>query len=172
MRIPWDEGLEDTLKAVEQSAIQWPRVEIMIDFCLTGDSPGPQLGIKARRRANTLPWSVFLIQVGTECSRSLMIDSRPLVPFSKEKQYLMKLCGCIFWHVACSLESGVHPSALSVAWRYLTGHTGLRATQPGVSADICLGSSPASPRVDLCFSRYRGYESQGWRKCGVPPKGG
>ena len=49
------------MKAVEQSAAQWPGVEVMVDFCQTGDSPCPQLGIKAKRRVNTLPSSMFLI---------------------------------------------------------------------------------------------------------------
>ena len=84
------------MKAIEQSAAQWPGVEVMVDFCQTGDSSCPQLEIKAKRRANTLLGSMFLIQAGSKCSNCLMIDSWLLVPFCNQTISHEILDGCIF----------------------------------------------------------------------------
>ena len=109
MRVSWDDSLEDALKAVEQSAAQWPGVEVMVDFCQTGDSPCPQLEIKAKRRANILLGSMFLIQAGSKYPSCLMIDSWLLAPFCNQTISDEILGGCIFWCVTCSLEAGLGP---------------------------------------------------------------
>lgn len=30
---------ENAMKAIKESNVQWPGLEIMVDFCLAGDSP-------------------------------------------------------------------------------------------------------------------------------------
>ena len=140
----------DALKAVEQSVAQWPGVEVMVDFCQTGDSPCPQLEIKAKRRANTLLGSMFLIQAGSKCSSCLMIDSWLLAPSCNQTISDGILGGCIFWHVTCSLGARLGPLAWPIVEvpRWPHGSTGHTTRREGV---ICFGSSPASSERIFAF---------------------
>lgn len=159
MRISWDDILEKVLKTVRRSAMQWSAVKIMTDFCLVGNSPGSQLGI----------WPEGEL---APCSRAhfwLRQDPRAKVYQNYNDKFIASctflqqsntwwnfLHGCISWRVAYRMAAHSLASFMEV----LIGQTGLQATQPVLSRDICLGYSAASPRTDLHFYRYLWYGSQ------------